>query len=94
MILPRGLYYGDPVTRRRLGPFQLTETRYQPGTRLPLHRHRDPYLCLVARGSFVETGAQAWTVRAGSVVAHPGGSEHEDQFLADPGSKYHLARDA
>jgi AraC family transcriptional regulator len=50
---------------------------------LGIHRHREPYVALVLRGSYVETGPDgAWTCQAGDLVLHPPFHLHADRMSA------------
>lgn len=80
--LPRGQYFGSPVSTIRVAGLRITEATYDPPTRVPRHTHEDPYLCLVARGGFEERSQDraASSCGPGAVLWHSAGEAHEDQF--------------
>ena len=80
-ILMPGRYFGSVEGRYASGPFQLVETSYAQGQRIPAHRHDRPYFCFVVRGDYLERAATGdVSCRRDTVVFHPGGDPHEDRF--------------
>ena len=78
-------FFGAPVASADFQQFQLAETRFARGAFLPLHRHDDAYLTFVLSGAYRErAGAQTRDCAARSLVLHPAGDTHEDDFAATP----------
>ena len=79
--LSPGRFFGTVEGRHATGPFQLVETRYGRGQRVPVHDHDRPYFCLVLRGDYRErAGNREVACRPDTFVFHPGGTPHEDRF--------------
>lgn len=73
--------FGSSVARRRIGGFALSLTSYDRRTVLPWHEHDAPYLTFVLAGAYREslrTSTRECTTR--SVVYHPAGERHRDEF--------------
>ena len=88
--LPPGHFFGTTVASWRTGAFLLSESIYQPRTELKPHAHADAYLCLVVRGGHRETaGAQERHCTPSTVVFHPAGERHANEFC---GAGAHLFR--
>lgn len=65
------------------GPFTLSESRYAPATTLAPHAHARAYFCFVVRGGYRETaGLYERECSPSSVVLHPAGETHANQFAA------------
>lgn len=78
-------FFGLAVASADSGHFALSETRFARGAFLPLHRHDDPYLTFVLSGAYRErAGGETRDCAARSLVLHPPGDTHEDDFAAKP----------
>lgn len=54
---------------------------HSPFSRIPSHRHLEPYATLVLVGGYREAGESGrWNVEAGMVVVHAAGEAHADWF--------------
>jgi AraC family transcriptional regulator len=81
IILARGEFFGRVVTAAQWEPFRMSETRYARGALLPWHRHEESYLTFVLSGGYRERSARrTQSCAARSVVLHPAGDTHEDDF--------------
>lgn len=79
--LAQGHFWGAVLRRRETGGVILTETRYRPGTRIPLHSHETAYVCYVRSGGYSETyDDRIRTCGARTVVFHPVGEVHAEVF--------------
>ena len=47
--LVQGNFYGKTLRQHQAGGFNLSETRYRPGSTLPRHSHESHYVCLVLK---------------------------------------------
>jgi AraC family transcriptional regulator len=75
-----GRFFGSLVQTASLAGLRISHGVYQPHARLPRHSHAQPYLCLVAAGTFEERACRRTaTCSTGAVVWNPG-EEHEDKF--------------
>jgi AraC family transcriptional regulator len=78
--------FGRLDLERDYGNLALSLTAYEPSVLVPNHRHGEPYLCLVVEGEFREqAGAVSRHCRAGTLLAHPAGTVHEDCFGPEGG---------
>ena len=76
----------DILRRKQIGPFELTEKSYLPGTILPAHEHARAYVSFLLTGGYREVSHQEERAcSSGTVIWHPGGEVHADQFLATGG---------
>ncbi len=76
-----GHYLGDVVRRETVADVVLTETRYSPRQRLPLHSHERAYMCLVRRGGYTEHfAAHTREVGPSTLACHPPNERHAQQF--------------
>lgn len=79
--LPPGNFFGDKVSTLSAGAFTLSESRYEPATSLARHSHTRAYFCLVVQGGHRETtGSRIRQCGPSSVVLHPPGEVHANQF--------------
>src|SRR5262249_31064408 len=82
--LSSGPFYGRAVRHRVVGGLHLIETHYAPGSRLPRHSHQHGYFCLVRRGQYREEyGGRVRSCGPLTVVFHPPGEVHAEQFAGD-----------
>jgi hypothetical protein len=74
-------YYATTYTRQVDGII-LSETTYRPSVVIPSHVHDDhAYFSLVLRGGYAErSGKTHLDLLPATVVFHPVGSEHSDEF--------------
>ena len=74
-------YKGKIVRRRSLSSFGLVEAAFPAGVGVEKHLHLYPYISFLLRGSYSERGvSQSYNCSVGSVIFHPAGDEHSDQF--------------
>ena len=74
-------YFGRILFEWSHGPFFVTERAYGPRQRIASHVHEKPYLCVVTRGEYREQTSRAThDCRRATVLLHPAGSSHSDQF--------------
>lgn len=79
--LPPGFFYGEKVKNCNEGGLLLADHRYPPFLELPKHSHERAYFCLVLRGTYTESyGMQTRICKPLSLVFHPQGEVHSDQF--------------
>ena len=92
--LPRGKYYGRNLASREMAGLILTEKIHPLGERVPPHAHRQPYICFVLEGSWLEQfeGGDR-TCRPRTLVYHPPGEVHSDDFSAQPGRVFAIEMD-
>lgn len=75
--------FGTCTFSTSFGGLVVTDNLYRPHTELPLHRHRDPYLCIVLDGAYEEaTPSRRLALDAGALVGHEAGSAHANRFPA------------
>lgn len=78
-------FFGLPLASAAFDHVQLSETRFARGVFLPLHRHDDAYLTFVLSGAYRERAAgQTRDCEARTLVLHPAGDTHEDDFAQKP----------
>jgi AraC family transcriptional regulator len=74
-------FRGEQLCRRDVGGIVLHASRYQPHSRVALHKHHDAYVCVLVGGPLHErVGAVSWTHGPLTLIAHPAEEEHEDAF--------------
>src|SRR5262245_46846791 len=72
-----GETFGRVLATRSVDGFVLRESRYRPGTRMPLHSHPHAYLSLVVAGGLNERDSAGDRVYGpGSLHFHPAGDQH------------------
>jgi AraC family transcriptional regulator len=85
IVLGSGEFFGRMVTAAEWEPFRMSETRYARGALLPWHRHDESYLTFVLAGGYRERSVrQTQSCAARSIVLHPAGETHEDDFSEQP----------
>ena len=85
IVMNRGEFFGRVVSAAQWEPFRMSETRYARGTFLPWHRHEESYLTFVLAGGYRERStSRTRTCAERSVVLHPAGDTHEDDFAERP----------
>jgi len=81
--LPPGYFFGRNLRTWSVGAFTLSESQYAPATNLARHAHSRAYFCLVVQGGYRETcGTYERECIPSTVVAHPAGERHSNQFVA------------
>lgn len=74
------------LRQKQIGPFQLTEKSFLPSTVLPAHEHARAYVSFLLTGGYREVSHQEERACSlGTVIWHPGGEVHTDQFDAAGG---------
>jgi AraC family transcriptional regulator len=72
---------GSVRCRRSVGGLDVTATDYAGGAHLAQHEHAAAYLCLVARGGYVQfTNGSASECAQGLLLVHPQGHRHANHF--------------
>jgi AraC family transcriptional regulator len=78
-------FFGLSVATADAEQFRLSETRFARGAFLPRHHHDDAYLTFVLSGAYRErTPSETRDCRARTLVVHPAGETHEDDFSTQP----------
>jgi AraC family transcriptional regulator len=78
-------FFGRVVGAAAWAPFRISETRYARGAFLPRHRHEESYLTFVLAGGYRERSADGTRAcEERSLVFHPAGDTHEDDFAERP----------
>jgi len=81
--LRQGHYFGTVARAISAGQVHLTDVKYAPGVRVPRHSHDRPFLCIVSSGAFIErSGSRHIECGPGSVVWHPAGEQHGEEFAS------------
>src|SRR5437870_10012165 len=84
--LSPGSFYGEKVNSCEVSSLLLTDHRYPPYLQVPRHSHEHAYFCLVLQGGYTETyGGQERGCRPLTLVFHPPGEVHSDQFHREGG---------
>jgi AraC family transcriptional regulator len=78
--------------REDVGEFVLTDSVYEPHLQVPKHSHDLAYFCVVLRGGYTECyGRVNRSYSTGTVVFHPAGEMHSDQFSDAGGHIFNVA---
>lgn len=78
-------FFGRIAAAARWDSFRMSETLYARGAFLPWHRHEESYVTFVLAGGYRERSrAQTRACAARTLVLHPAGDAHEDDFAAQP----------
>lgn len=81
-----GQFYGTTVRSRTFSDFVLADMAYRPGMRIGSHVHHRSYVSFLLRGSYTERyGNRIRRCGPGTVLIHPAGEMHTDQFDEDGG---------
>jgi len=81
-----GQFYGTTVRTTTFAGFVLADTAYGPGMRIGRHMHERPYVSFLLRGSYTERYAnQTRQCELGTVLVHPAGESHTNQFNQNGG---------
>jgi AraC family transcriptional regulator len=93
--LARGQYLGKTLKRREVAGLVLTETSYEPGTKLPRHSHEHAYFCLTRQGSYTESyGGRTRSCTPLTLAYHPVGEVHSQVFHDEPVRSFNIELDA
>jgi hypothetical protein len=85
IVMRANQFFGSVVSSAVWEPFRIAETRYAQGAFLPWHRHEESYLTFVLAGGYRERShARTRVCDARSLVLHPPGDSHEDDFAQSP----------
>lgn len=89
--LSAGCYYGRTLKRHESPGLILSESVYQPNTRLSRHSHLNAYFCLTINGTYEETyGDQTRGCKPSTLVFHPADELHADHFFEKGGHLFRL----
>ena len=78
-------FFGRVAAAAQWDSFRLSETLYARGAFLPWHRHEESYVTFVLAGGYRERSRAATRAcGARTLVLHPAGDAHEDDFAAQP----------
>jgi AraC family transcriptional regulator len=89
--LTPGSFYGEKVKSVEVGGLLLTDHRYPPHLQVPEHSHERAYFCLVLQGAYTEScGAQTRDCKPLTLLYHPSGEVHSDQFHDSAGRLFGL----
>jgi AraC family transcriptional regulator len=95
IVLDRGEFFGNVVAFAQWEPFRISETRYARGAFLPWHRHEESYLTFVLAGGYRErSSGRTRACGARTLVLHPAGDTHEDDFAERPTRCLNVVLDA
>jgi|SRR4030067_3457237 len=91
MELSTGHYYGKVVQTLNLGGLIISKSFYKNKSSLPLHCHKNPYLCYVLNGNYSEhTNQTDFTCSKGDVIFHPHHTEHHNNFPDNSATCFNL----
>ncbi len=86
-----GSFYGETLRTYRTRELLLAESLYQPWCKIPTHTHDRPFCYLVLAGSCMETcGTRTRTGIPSSLVLHPAGEAHSDDWAGTGGRCLHI----
>ncbi|HJQ36189.1 MAG TPA: AraC family transcriptional regulator [Thermoanaerobaculia bacterium] len=78
-------FFGRVAAAAQWDSFRLSETLYARGAFLPWHEHDESYVTFVLAGGYRERSrAQTRACGARTLVLHPAGDAHEDDFASQP----------
>ena len=78
-------FFGAPLAAADWPSGRIAETHFAGGAFLPRHRHDEAYITFVLSGGYREhTSAETRDCGPLTVVLHPAGDTHEDQFEQKP----------
>jgi AraC family transcriptional regulator len=70
-----------PLRRRDVGGISVSTSAYAGSSVIPLHEHKQPYLCLVAEGGYRQSSrGREDDCRRGLLLVHPQGHRHSNRF--------------
>jgi AraC family transcriptional regulator len=77
--------HGEILRTRSVEGSTLAESTYSAGSHLTTHEHANAYFCLVLAGEYQEvSGRRKYLCHPGSLVVHPAGDQHRNQFDGQP----------
>lgn len=80
--LSRGEFFGTPILQRRIGDYEITQTRFTPNETLPTHVHDHDILIIMACGARVDQlGKATVECRPGSIMLQSAGVPHCNRFV-------------
>lgn len=69
--------HGGRVTSHVAAGFELDESIYAPGLRMPVHAHERASFSLIIEGAFAErVGRRVWARTPATIIFRPPGVEH------------------
>jgi len=78
-----GWHFGTAASRRRIGRFHLTVSRFPPNLRTPPHAHETSAISLVLNGHYAQQfGSRELDYRPSAVLFRPAAVEHTDRISA------------
>ncbi|UGQ49027.1 helix-turn-helix transcriptional regulator [Massilia endophytica] len=78
--------FGRPLLTLSLGDLVVSEHLHAPHEQIGLHRHEQPYMCIVTAGAYSEISrSRTLQLKEGAVLGHPEGEQHANSFGADGG---------
>lgn len=90
-MMTQGEFHGRERGHRHCGGLTLAESEYEPGHRLPLHAHENPFFSLLLRGSFDETLERgSRTCVPTSLVFYPAHEPHAECFDDTGGRAFNI----
>jgi AraC family transcriptional regulator len=93
--LSHGRYLGQVLKSRAVADLFLTETSYEPGTRLARHCHENAFLSLTRHGSYTESiGRRTRTCGPMTLAYHPAGEVHSQEFGDEAVRSFNIELDA
>lgn len=86
-----GEFYGRTLMRHSVGDLTLADVEYRANSNLPRHWHERAYLCLIRRGTYVESYSRRVRVCGpGMLVFHPPGESHSQSFGDEPVASFNI----
>jgi AraC family transcriptional regulator len=77
--------HGEILRTQSVEGATLAESTYCAGSQLTRHEHANAYFCLVLAGEYQEvSGQRKYLCHPGSLVVHPPGERHRNQFAGQP----------
>jgi AraC family transcriptional regulator len=74
-------FFGRSVQNLELAALLLSETRYPPHLKMPVHSHEPTYISFVLRGAYAERyGRRLRTCKASTLIIHPSAEHHAVEF--------------
>lgn len=91
MELSSGQYYGKVLQSLDLDGVIISKSYYKDRSTLPLHYHKNPYICYVLNGNYSEYSVRNdFTCSKGDVIFHPQHTEHHNDFSDNPATCFNL----
>jgi len=81
--------YGEPLKKRKVSAFTLTERFYPPFFKTPEHSHNDALFCLVLEGNYTETyGHKKRECLPATALFHASDDPHAEHFHENGGHSF------